>query len=60
MTNSVYKEEIDANGKQVTRMKCANRKRCGFLLAFGYCVKALGEHCANYKAGGVNENEQCK
>ena len=36
-------------------MKCKNRKRCGFYLAFGYCVKAIGENCSDYKAGGKNE-----
>ena len=36
-------------------MKCKNRKRCGFYLAFGYCVKAIGENCPDYKAGGKNE-----
>ena len=32
-------------------MKCKNRKRCGFYLAFGYCAKAIGENCSDYKAG---------
>ena len=32
-------------------MKCKNRKRCGFYLAFGYCVKAIGENCTDYKEG---------
>lgn len=27
-------------------MKCKNRKKCGFYLAFGYCIKAIGENCA--------------
>ena len=30
-------------------MKCKNRKRCGFYLAFGYCVKAIGENCPDLK-----------
>ena len=35
-------------------MKCKNRKRCGFYLAFGYCAKAIGENCPDYKAEVAN------
>lgn len=38
-------------------MKCKNRKRCGFYLAFGYCVKEIGENCTDYKEGVKNDDD---
>ena len=38
-------------------MKCKNRKKCGFYLAFGYCIRVIGEDCADLKEKNMTIDE---